>query len=168
MYLYLKQKVFAITEKFNFYDEGQNVVLTAKGSFFAIPKKFEIIENGAPILQIKRKMFRILPKYEMFDLPSKQSVCTIKRKFAITKSFIITAPHGQYKVNGSLFGYEFDIVAPDGKSVVSVRKKYISWGDAYQIYFDETQITAKIVAGILVTLDNAVHSNKDNRKLGFR
>ena len=130
MYLYLKQKVFSIGEKFTFYDERQNTVFTATGSFFSIPKNFTLFENQTPVIRVERTFISLLPKFSVYDLASNQLACTIKQKFSIKKNFLIITPEGDYRINGSLFGYEFEIVSPEGKTIISVHKKYISWGVA--------------------------------------
>lgn len=157
MYLYLRQAVFSIGEKFTFYDERENPVFTASGSFFSLPKNFTLYYNQEPVLFIERAFLSFLPKYTLYDLPSKQLACTVKRNLSFNKNFVISAPHGDYAIDGSLFGYEFDIVSPDGQKIASVHKRYISWGDTYEIFIDENEIPAKIVAGIIISVDNAAH-----------
>ena len=163
MYLYLKQKVFSIGEKFTFYDQNMAPVFTAKGSFFAIPKKFTVFYGQNPVINIKRKIFSLLPTYTVYDMPSGQELCTLKRRVSLKANFSIFTPGGEYKISGSLFGYEFDVFAPDGVKVLAVHKKYISWGDTYELYIDETRIQPKLAAGLVVAIDNAVHSNKNRR-----
>ena len=160
MYLYLKQKVFALREKFTFFDERQNVVFTSKGSFFALPKKFIVYENDAAVAEIRRAFISFLPKFSIYDLSANTLECKLKQKFSFMKNFALSMPGGDLRIDGSLFGYEFDIKTPEGHSVLSVHKKYISWGDTYQVYFDETRIAPKIAAAIVVAIDNAVHPHK--------
>ena len=171
MYLYLKQKVFAIAEKFTFFDANQFPVFTAQGSFFSIPKRFTLFSNQIPVLTVERAVFSWLPRFTVFDQPSGQQVCTMKREFSFKPNFTITSNDGVYTIRGSLFGYEFDIYAPDGQKVVGVHKKFISWGDTYEIFIDETKIQPKIAAGLVVAIDNAVHPNTQGGigiHIGFR
>jgi uncharacterized protein YxjI len=116
-----------------------------------------------PTVNIKRAVFAFLPKYTVYDMPSGEELCTIKRRFSIRPNFSIMTKEGEYRIEGSLFGYEFDIFAANGQKIVGVHKKFISWGDTYEIFIDDTKIQPKLAAALVVAIDNAVHSNQNRR-----
>ncbi|MDR3292818.1 MAG: LURP-one-related family protein [Clostridiales bacterium] len=163
MQLYLKQKVFAIREKFNFFDADQNLVYRAEGSFFALPKRYTLIQNERPVVEIERKIFTLLAEYKIFSPNDPTDPIRLKKKFSFKQNFDLFTPNGLYKIEGSLFGFSFSLIDTAGASVMSVQKKYLSWGDAYEIFIDEAKIDPALACGIIISFDDAVHSGNNNR-----
>jgi len=161
-YLYLKQKVFSIGESFTFLSDQKEPVFTAKGSFFAMPKRYKLFDavSNTEIIEITRKFFSWTPTFTITESKTKQQLFTVKQRFRLGRPrFDISTPAGNYMIEGELFAHEFDIVDPQGKSIVTVRKKWISWGDTYEIWADTSQIPLHVAASIVLTFDCAIHSN---------
>ncbi|MDR3262855.1 MAG: LURP-one-related family protein [Clostridiales bacterium] len=162
MYLYLKQKVFSIVEKFNFFDENQNVVYSAKGSFFQIPKSFTLFKDDEPVFKIERKIFSFMPQFRFFSLPSGADAGYIRGKFSLHKNFDIFTPEGDFKIEGSLLGYTFKITDTVGNVLTDVSKQYFTWGDTYKIQIDETRISPETACGAIIAFDNVIHNGGGN------
>ncbi|MDR2090554.1 MAG: LURP-one-related family protein [Clostridiales bacterium] len=160
MYLYLKQKVFSLTEKFTFFDENQNVVYSAGGSFFSFPKTFRLLKDDRTVLTIEKKIWPLMPQYRLLSADGNE-IAFIKQKFTLKPTFEIASQNGNLRIDGSFWGYTFRISDADGNAVTSVQKRYFSWGDAYEIYIDESKINPAAACGIVVAFDNAVH-NENN------
>ncbi|MCL2847714.1 MAG: LURP-one-related family protein [Firmicutes bacterium] len=162
-YLYLRQKVFSIGESFTFFDFNQTPIFTARGSFFAIPKRYQLFDarmQGNPIIEIRRKVFSFMPRYTVTHQPNGQLFCTINQRFRIGGArFDIHTPHdGHYQIIGSIFAHEFRVENAHRQTIVSIRKHWLAWGDTYEIMFDERLITAETAAAIILTIDCAIHS----------
>jgi len=161
MYLYLKQKVFSIGDKLTFFDVNQKPVYFVKGSILKIPHRLTISDAaGKEIVMVKTKMFRLLKEYNIINCASNEIIGRIKRRFSIGKKFNIEINGQKLSVDGSIFGFQFDIKNGAGESLVSVHKKYISWGDSYEIYMDDKKIKPEAVCAICVAFDNAVHPHR--------
>lgn len=161
MKLYLKQKVFAIRDRLTFFDESQNPVYFAAGSIFAIPFRLNITNNaGQEIIMVKKKLFRLFKTYALIDMQTKNVIGTVKRRFSFNKNFKVNINGESLLIKGSLLGFQFNLLNQQKESVLSVSKKYISWGDVYEIYIDETKINPEIACAVCVAFDNAVHNNK--------
>ena len=162
MYLYLKQKVFAIRDKLTFFDEAGTPVFKATGSLFAIPKRLNVTDTvGTELMQVRVKLFRIFLTYGLIDLQSRTEIGYVKAKFSLTKSFKVVIAGETLHIKGSLFGFQFNLVNAAGETLVSVNKKLLSWGDSYQVFIDETKIKPEVAAAICIAFDNAVHSGRN-------
>ncbi|MCL2540445.1 MAG: LURP-one-related family protein [Firmicutes bacterium] len=169
MFLYLKQKVFTIADRLTFYDQNQQVVYKVKGSLFKIPPRLNITDAaGADVIQVKKKLFRFFRTYGIVDLANGSEIGTIKRKFSLNKNFKITVGEQNLKIAGSLFGFEFNVVNEQGESLVNVKKKYISWGDSYEVFIDETRLEPPVACAICVAFDHAVHNQKRKNRSFIR
>jgi len=161
-YLYLKQKVFSIGESFTFFDVNQTPVYTARGSFLAIPKRYQLFDaqTDAPLMDIHRKLFTFMPRFQV-TRPNGEWFCTVRKRFQFFGSkFDIETPQGLFAVVGSVFAHDFSIHNLEGQPIVTVKKHWLAWGDTYEIFFDESQITSEAAASVVLTIDCALHSNR--------
>jgi len=163
MYLYLKQKVFTIRDRLTFFDETGSPVYFAKGSLFVIPKRLTLTNAaGVEFMQVRKKLFRLFRTYGLIDLQTGQEIGTIKRRFSFNKNFGITVNNEELTLKGSLFGFHFTVLNPNGEILLTVDKKIISWGDTYQVSIDESKIKPEIAAAICIAFDDAVHGDENS------
>jgi len=165
MYLYLKQKVFTIGDRLTFYNENQQPVYFVKGSILKIPHRLTISDAaGGELVQVKKKIFALVRTYKIIDMRSNMTVGNVSRKwFSLTKSFNIKINGYPLQIKGSLFGFQFEVQNMNRQTLVAVRKKLISWGDAYEVSIDEANIPPEIACAICIAFDNAIHSNRRSR-----
>ncbi|MCL2861672.1 MAG: LURP-one-related family protein [Firmicutes bacterium] len=161
MYLYLKQKPLSSDEKFTFFDEQQKPVFKSMGSFFAIPRRYKLFDavKNQEIVDITRRFFAFTPNFTITDTTTKQSLFFVKQCVFFGKPrFEISSSSGNYRIEGDLSKYEYDIIDPFGQRIISVRTKLISWGDTYEIWADNTKIPLHVAASIVLTVNCAAHS----------
>jgi len=165
-YLYLKQKVFSIGEKYTFYDENQNVIFTSKGSFFKIPKRYQIFSAEAPetpIVDITRAVFAMTPQFQVKDPASGNLLCKVNQRFRLgSPRFNVETPVGMHEIIGKILAHDFKIEDPNKEVILTVKRKWISWGDTYEIFFNPQKVSAKIAAALVLTIDCAIHSNNSS------
>jgi len=160
--LFLKQKVFSLTEDFTFFDLNQVPVFRAKGNFFAFPKRYKMFDsrNNAELMEITRKFFAFVPTFSVTDTQTGQQVLTVRQRFRLGRpKFDISTPHGNYLIEGNFIAHTFKIFAPNGQQIIEVKKRLISWGDTYEITVDTSQIPLTVAAAIILTIDCALHSS---------
>ena len=130
MRLYMKQKVFALKDRFYVKDDHGNDCYYVEGEFFSLGKKLHIYDMAhRELALVQQKLFSLLPKY----------VVTVEGEEVaeITKEFTLFKPC--YKVKGPDWTVDGDIWDHDYKVrrgmnvIVDVSKKWLSWGDTYQI-----------------------------------
>lgn len=140
MKYYIKQKVFSFTQQFNIMDEFEVPKYQVKGKFMSLRNKLELLDDkDQVILRAERALFTFMPLYMIYDTYGTQLV-TIKRRFALTQRFTVDVRGHIYEVEGNIFAHEFSVL-DQGNPKVYITKKWLSWGDTYEIdIIDEDQI----------------------------
>lgn len=91
--LYIKQKVFSLSEKFTVNDEQERDIYYVTGSFMKVPKTFTITDkDGKEVALITKKIFSFLPKF--FVEVNGQEVCTIKKELSFLNPDILLIQQG--------------------------------------------------------------------------
>lgn len=158
MKFYIKQKVFTIKDKFKITDEAQSPAYEVKGKFMSITNKLELLDLSENVLyHSNRKVLALLAKYFIYN-QSGEEVAIIKRKFSLRPKFDLSILGKEMELEGSLFAHSFNIIY-NGQSVAAIRKKIISWGDAYEIeiYGNED---IELYLFVIIILDQVIHEKK--------
>lgn len=100
MKLYMKQKVFSWTDKFNVADANGNTRYYVEGELFSWGKKLHIYDNtGREVAFIRQKLMSWLPRY--FIEINGVTVATVVKEFTLFKP--------SYRVDGLPWQMKGDI-----------------------------------------------------------
>lgn len=154
-YVYLKQKVFTIRDAFRVYDDAQTILYEAKGKVLTLNSRRDLFKAGeaSAIYTMKQKVFSFVPTYFLYDRQEKQIAKMAQQLFVFfgTK-FNLLIQDKRYQVTGDFFGYQFAI-SDDAGMVVQISKKFLSWGDTYQIAIHDDFDEALAVSVVLMIDD---------------
>ncbi|WP_048828099.1 LURP-one-related/scramblase family protein [Bacillus sp. B-jedd] len=158
--LYIKQKVFSLSEKFTVKDQDEIDVYFIEGSFMKIPKTFSVMNiNRDEVALITKKVFSFLPRF--FVEVNGREMVTIQKEFSFFKPRYTIEGVG-IEVQGNWWDMDFEVLQ-HGEVVGRVNKEWFTWGDSYkvQILKDEMEsiIIALVVAIDCVKADNAAASS---------
>ncbi|MBO0454159.1 LURP-one-related/scramblase family protein [Candidatus Enterococcus murrayae] len=161
--LYIKQKVFSIGEKFTVMDEEQQPRYFVKGSFMKIPKTFSIEdERGHEISRITKKVISLLPKF-FVEMNGEETIEISKQLSFFKAKYSISA--ADLTVNGNWWDMDFEVLQK-GQKVADINKRWISWGDTYEItILNETLeelIISLVIAIDCVKEDEAASASSSN------
>lgn len=148
--LYIKQKVFSIGEKFTVSDAAGNPRFTVEGSFMSIPKRFRIIDaqTGFEAATIEKKVFSVMPHFDV--LVGGSPVASIDKEFTFFKPKYCIDAQG-LEVEGDWWDMNFQ-VCRGGAVVAEVAKRWLSWGDTYEVTIYDDSLETLVVA-IVVAID---------------
>ncbi|MEG0372303.1 MAG: LURP-one-related/scramblase family protein [Enterococcus viikkiensis] len=147
--LYIKQKVFSIGEKYTVMNENQEPRYYVKGSFLKIPKTFTIEdEQGREISKITKKVISLLPKF-FVEMNGKEAIEISKHLTFLKAKYAISAEG--LTVDGNWWDMDFE-VSQHGQKVAEINKRWISWGDTYEIsIFDEA--LEELIISLVIAID---------------
>lgn len=149
--LYMKQKMFSLRGRFTIKDASENDVYFVEGSFMKIPKSFTISDkDGRVITTITKQTFSFLPKFYV-DVEGEETV-TISKEFTFFKPRYTIDAAG-IEVDGDWWDMDFD-VKQDGQVIGSVQKKWLTWGDSYEIQVNDETMEHMLIS-IVVAIDCA-------------
>ncbi|WP_430610147.1 LURP-one-related/scramblase family protein [Enterococcus sp. DIV0876] len=147
--LYIKQKVFSIGEKFTVMDEQQNPRYYVEGSFMKIPKQFKILDaQRQPVAAITKKVFSLLPKF-FVEVHGKEAIVLSKQLTFFKAKYSIDAEG--IDVDGNWWDMDF-AVNRHGKRIAEIHKKWISWGDTYEVVIYEEDLDDLIIS-LVIAID---------------
>jgi uncharacterized protein YxjI len=160
---YLKQKVFSLTDRYKIYDETQKELYEVRSKMLSITNKMEFyrVNDGKVLFHFQKELFHFMSTYILMD-GNHEKLATVKKKLAIlAKKVTVETQNTTYQVEGDFLGHQFSILQ-NGEEVASLRKKWISWGDAYEIsvYKDDQ---AEFFLALVILLDSMFHEESKRR-----
>lgn len=157
MKLYIKQKVFAFNEQFTIKDGNGKDVYFVSGSLLRIPKKFTITDiNGKEVATIERKLFKLFGQYEIH---TQTESIVVRRRFGVFRqNFDIEGI--DWSLVGDFFDHNYRI-ARGKRIIMSLAKKWISWGDTYELDILDEQ-DSLLALCIAICVDYEIEKSRNN------
>ncbi|PRR90126.1 LURP-one-related/scramblase family protein [Bacillus sp. NMCN1] len=147
--LYMKQKVFSLSNRFTVKDQQENDVYVVEGSFMKVPKTFTILTTDREeIAVITKKMFSFLPKF-LVEVGG-QEVLTIKKEFTFFKAKYSIDAAG-VEVQGNWWDMNFQVLQ-NGEVIGQVKKEWFTWGDSYKVDILKEEMEPMMIA-LVVAID---------------
>ena len=147
----INQKLLSIAGKYFIKDELGNDAFVVKGNF-SFPRKYRVYDmQNNEIVRIKKRMFRLLPRFDYYK--GDAMVCYAKRKVSFKPKYEFFGIDVQ--IEGSFFAYNYKVVR-DGVVIASVYKAVTFMRDYYVVdVFDAANIP--LVLAIAVMFDHVHH-----------
>ena len=147
MNLYIKQKVFTWGDQFTVYDEAGSERYTVQGEVFSWGKKLHLYDlAGVECAFIRQKVWTFLPRY--YINRGGVDVAEVVKEIAFFRQSYTVSGLG-WQVAGDIFAHEYEIT--DGtRTVVTVSKQWMTWGDAYEIHISPDVDEVDALAVVLV------------------
>ncbi|MBU8792159.1 LURP-one-related family protein [Oceanobacillus caeni] len=147
--LYIKQRVFSLSEKFTVKDQQEENVYFVEGSFMKIPKTFSIRNKASEeVALITKKVFSFLPKF-LVEVNGREAL-TIKKEFSFFKARY-TIDAADIEVHGNWWDMNFQVYQ-QGEVVGEVSKEWFTWGDSYKVQVWKEELETLIIA-LVVAVD---------------
>lgn len=149
--LYVKQKVFKITDHYFIFDEDKTPV-------YKVDQDFKLIGNTVhvstpqenEIFVVNKVVLSLLPKYEV-NFKDGRNV-ELKSRLAFLRKQIDVLPEDMgITLEGDIFDYNFSI-NKDGNEIGRIRKEILAWGDTYEIIVFNERYQDLIIA-LMIAVD---------------
>ena len=149
MKLYIKEKVFSWGDKFTVKDEYGNDKYIVEGEVFTWGKKLHVYDMaGNEAAFIKQEVWSFLPRYYVFC--GDEQVAEIKKEFSFIFPRYSIEGLG-WEIDGKFMAHEYEITQ-NGRSIVSISKEWMTWGDSYEL--DIQNPADELVAlAVVLTID---------------
>lgn len=130
MQLQIKQKMFSIGDKFAVTNESEEPVFFVQGKFFSLRGKRSIFDlEGNLLLVVQRKLFKLMPTFEVYNA-NKVRIATIKKRVSFVSKFKIFSQEDTYQMDGDFFGWNF-VLSKNNQPVGTLNKKLFKLTDTY-------------------------------------
>lgn len=146
MKLFMKQKVFSWSDKFNIKDELGNDRYYVEGEIFSWGHKLHLYNMAnQEIAFIKQELFTWLPKFEVYM--GDTLVVEVRKEFTFfTQKYTLAGT--DWTVDGNFWEHTYEITNPAG-SIAHITKAIFSWGDSYEIDIADGAAEILVLATIL-------------------
>jgi uncharacterized protein YxjI len=160
---YVKQKVFSLLDQYKIYDRNQNALFQCKKRAFSFSGKLDFVDakTDQTIYLMKRRLFTFLPVFEIYS--DDVLVATIYKRFSLFKGKVdIVSTLGNFSVEGNYTNHQFNIHR-NNMIVASITKKWLSWGDSYEISVEEDE-NQELMVALVIMIDRLFHSKSSARR----
>ena len=157
MHLFIKQKVFSIRDRFMVYGEDEQEKYQVEGKIVSIGKKLRVLKGQQELARIEQEVLHILAHYNI-HVEGKGDFKII-RKFSFLKpKYVIEGI--DWSVEGDYWAHNYKIVDSSGTEIATISKKWVSFGDAYDIFIhkDEHEMIALCIV-LSIDADSATSEN---------
>ena len=157
MKLYMNEKVFSWKDKFSIKTESGEDRYYVEGKAISLGKKLRVYDTaGNELAFVNQKLVSITPKFSI-EINDKE-VAIIKKKITFLKpKYIIEGPG--WEVKGNFLSHDYEIT-DNGRTIVSIHKKWMSWGDAFELDIEDESQEVLAVAAVLA-IDAVMDSQND-------
>lgn len=160
MSLYIKQKIFSLTDSYEVFDEEQTPVFRVQREFLSWGAKIHLYDMGGnELFFIKQKVMVLLPEYEIYK---NNIMCAqVVKEFTFFKPRLdVSSAYGDFVLDGDFWDMSFSILH-DGVKMGQISKAWLSWGDTYQLDIASGQDEAFFCA-LTIAIDNCLHNENHN------
>lgn len=158
--LYIKQRVFKITDHYDVLDVNQNPVYHVDQDFRLIGNTVHVSRmDGSEAFVINRKVLTLMPKFDVEF--SNGKTAEIKQNFTFFKKSIdILSEDYSLRLEGSFWDMDFGVFNNEIE-VGNIRKQIFAWGDTYVISVFDAEFEEALIA-LLIALDNIKDGEKNS------
>lgn len=147
MNLYIKQKLFSFADRFAIYNALGEPVYQAEGEIFSLGKRLHIYDlQKRELALIHQKLFSLLPRY--FISRDGRETAEVVKHFTLFQQRYSVNGYG-WSVEGDVFAHSYEIRSGE-RRVAAISKKWLCWGDTYEIAVEPWVDPVDAVAVVLV------------------
>ena len=157
MKLYMQQKVFTWRDKFTVKDETGADCYYVEGELISLGKKLHIYDkNHSEAALVRQKFITLLPRYYV-EMGGRE-VCQVAKKLTLFKPKYDLVGLG-WQVSGDFWAHEYTLRDGD-KTVMQVSKRWVSWGDSYELDIADAS-NATLCLAVVLAIDAAVEATQN-------
>lgn len=160
MNLYIKQKMFSLTDKYKVYDENENIYFDVESEFLTMTPKLHLLDmNGRELFYIHKKFTFMMAEYEIFQ--GERLCAVIHQQFRFFAAKLdVESDYGSFEIEGDFMGMDYSIRC-NGVLIGEVHKKWMSWSDCYELQIPNAEHAAFFCA-LVIAIDNCLHNGEHN------
>lgn len=159
-HLYIRQKVFKITDHYDILDEQERVVYRVDQDLKFLGNTVHVSDaTGQEIFVIDKKIFAFLPEFYVYFTDGREIKLKSRLSFLRHKIDIDSAGMELY-LEGNVWDHQFQVY--QNRNIVgSIEKAWLSWGDTYKLtILDESQ--QDLIVAIMIAVDYIIDAENAN------
>lgn len=157
MKLYIKQKIFSLTDTFDIFDEYQNQKYYAKCDFTLMLHQLRVYQNGNQIGHVAQHFKLFEPEFSFYL--NDQLIGKIIKEITLFRPKY-HLDFNDWRIEGDFFGLDYDVFDSRGNIIMSFSKAFFAFSDCYCLDIKDPK-NEKLCLLIALAVDLAVCSQKD-------
>lgn len=158
MKLYFKQKVFTFRQRSEIFDSTGNIMFTAVGEVFSLGRKMHIYDDtNNEIAFVQQRLLRLLPRFSVYI--GGQFIGDIVKQFTLLRQHYTIEELG-WQISGDFFAHDYSISC-GGEYIASIHKRWMSWGDSFEIDVAKDQDIVMALA-VIIAIDCVIDQSQNN------
>lgn len=147
MKLCIKQRVFSWTDTYDVYDSYGEAKYYVRAKFFSLGHQITVYEKdtGREVGSVHQRLFTLLPTYDIRI--GGMEMGSVKKKFTFFSENYLVDYRG-WDVEGNFLGWDYQVLH-GGRTVMSISKEWLTWGDTYTLTYDDP---ADEIPGLLLVI----------------
>ena len=147
MQLLIRQRVLAITDTYDVYDENGQPRYEVRDELFRMGHQIHVYDKqtGREIGSIHQRLFPLLPEFEI--VVNGQLCGTIRKEFSFLSPRYAVDYRGWY-VEGDFLGWDYRVLQGN-LEIMAISKELFTWGDTYVLRY---QNPANEIFGLLLVI----------------
>lgn len=131
MRFYARQKLFSLRTVFKILNEKGQPSYSAKGEIVSFGKRLHIYDRtGREVAVLRQRLMSLMPTYEI-HIGGRYAASIVKRITLFKPSYSIKG--SGWRVQGDFLKHSYRLIGPNGKVAASIRKRWFSFGDAFEL-----------------------------------
>lgn len=158
MELYIRQKIFKITDHYPVLNQNEEAVFQVDQEFTLVFKKVHLSKpNGEPVLTVQQRFKLLTSSYE-FQYAN-GDVLTLQGELTLFKRrYHLDGSDEGIRVDGNFLDMDYQITR-NGEILAEVDRKYFSFADCYHVTLHDDRYAALVVAMVI-----AIDADRDHSK----
>ena len=158
--LFIKQKVFKITDHYPITDSNGSVHYYVDQDFRFIGHTVHVTRaDGSPVFTVDREIFRLLPRYQVHFADGNS--IRLQSHFSFLFRRISIAPESaNLRLEGDFFDYNFQVYQGNN-SIGNIRKVWLTWGDTYELTIYDERFEELFIA-VVIAVDRLKDEAESN------
>src|SRR5574344_896689 len=160
MALCIRERIFSWSEKYDVYDEKQNVLYSVKGEVFSLGHKIHIYNaKGEEVAYIREKIWSFFKKFEIYINGEMKGM--LKEKFSWF--------HPKYEVDfmdlaieGDIFEWNYQMRRGE-EPIAQIQRKIFSWANVFYLSYPNPQDEVAVLA-LAIAID-AAHNDDESAEI---
>lgn len=146
MKLYIRQKVFSWGDRFTVKDAAGEDRYAVQGEVLSLGKKLHVYDmSGREAAFIQQKVLSFLPRFFVY-VGGMQAAEIVKDFTLFLPRYRVEGPG--WSVEGRFLAHEYEI-KQNGRTVATISKKWMTWGDSYELDIAGTADEVMALAAVL-------------------
>jgi uncharacterized protein YxjI len=121
--------------------------------------------GGNELYYVRQKVFAFMPEYAVYHGETFRA--RIKKQLTFLRPKLnVESDSGYYEITGNFMDMDFQKLR-DSQALGEIHKKWLSWGDTYQLIIYDPKDAAFFTA-LAIAVDNCLHNEKSSGvRIGF-